>query len=781
MRNKFYIIVLISFFSVINSHAEELNISSTEINYNKKLGLFELNKNIVILDSNNNKIEAEEAIYNKSQELVKTIGFTKIYTNEGYILEGSDINFESKKNNISSSSPAKIVDLDKNVIKLTTFNYLTDKKFFRSRGSIDITDSNNNYYNLSEVFIDVKKKKIIGTDVKAFLNQEEIKVNNQNEPRFFANTLSIDEDKSTFNKAVCTYCKDKGEDTSPAWSLRAKKIEHVKSKKTIYYDSAILRIYDFPIFYFPKFAHPDPTVKRRSGFLNPKFLNSSRLGSGITMPYYWAIAENKDLTFTPNIYGGIDPLVLTEYRHEFKNSSLLVDFGFAKENYEKSKTDSKGARSHFFSSLKSILIDDDDKFSDLNIEIQQVTNDKYLKAFDIDTELASKEIDVLHNLINFSYSEDDFILDANINVFEDLRDQVSGDKYEFLSSLNVDKQSLFQNNHGNLDFNAIAQYKVFETNKQNELLVNNFEWKSRNFINQYGFKSNVLGLIKNSNYNAKNVNNYKSDGFKSELAGTLGYYSELPLVKKNKDKLNKISSLTPKFLFKYSPNPMRKIDDGRLTYLNLYEMNRLNDLTTIESGLSLTYGFEYKNYTSTKDNIFNKENYSFSIGQVLNEKSNKDLPSSMSLNQEFSDIVGESSISVTNNSKLSYKFAIDQNLEEAHYNEIDASLLLNDLKFNLGYLQEKNHIGNQEYIISSINYDMSDNNKISFDTKRNILNNSTSYYNLSYEYMYDCLKAGLVYRREFYEDNDLDPKESLMFQISLVPFAEFSTPTLTNK
>ena len=55
MRNKFYIIVLISFFSVINSHAEELNISSTEINYNKKLGLFELNKNIVILDSNNNK------------------------------------------------------------------------------------------------------------------------------------------------------------------------------------------------------------------------------------------------------------------------------------------------------------------------------------------------------------------------------------------------------------------------------------------------------------------------------------------------------------------------------------------------------------------------------------------------------------------------------------------------------------------------------------------------------------------------------------------------------
>ena len=190
------------------------------------------------------------------------------------------------KKKISSSAPAIITDIDKNVIKLATFDYLSDKKFFRSRGSIDITDLNGNFYNLSEIFIDVKKKKIIGTDVKAFLNQKEFKVNEKNEPRFFANTLSISKEESNFNKGVFTYCRDKGKDTCPAWSLRAKKISHVKSKKQFTYDSAVLRIYDFPIFYFPKFAHPDPTVDRRSGFLNPKFLNSSRLGSGITVPYF---------------------------------------------------------------------------------------------------------------------------------------------------------------------------------------------------------------------------------------------------------------------------------------------------------------------------------------------------------------------------------------------------------------------------------------------------------------------------------------------------------------
>ena len=44
------------------------------------------------------------------------------------------------------------------------------------------------------------------------------------------------------------------------------------NKKTIYYDNAIIKVYDIPIFYFPKFSHPDPSVDRRSGFLPPSVL-----------------------------------------------------------------------------------------------------------------------------------------------------------------------------------------------------------------------------------------------------------------------------------------------------------------------------------------------------------------------------------------------------------------------------------------------------------------------------------------------------------------------------
>ena len=62
------------------------------------------------------------------------------------------------------------------------------------------------------------------------------------------------------------------------------------------------------------------------------------------------------------------------------------------------------------------------------------------------------------------------------------------------------------------------------------------------------------------------------------------------------------------------------------------------------------------------------------------------------------------------------------------------------------------------------------------ETKRNLITNSAEYYNLSYEYINDCLRAGLVYRREFYDDSELEAENSLMFKITFVPFGDISSP-----
>ena len=51
----------------------------------------------------------------------------------------------------------------------------------------------------------------------------------------------------------------------PPWTIQASEILH-DNKKTIYYDNALIKVYNIPIFYIPKLSHPDPTVERRSDF-----------------------------------------------------------------------------------------------------------------------------------------------------------------------------------------------------------------------------------------------------------------------------------------------------------------------------------------------------------------------------------------------------------------------------------------------------------------------------------------------------------------------------------
>ena len=92
------------------------------------------------------------------------------------------------------------------------------------------------------------------------------------------------------------------------------------------------------------------------------------------------------------------------------------------------------------------------------------------------------------------------------------------------------------------------------------------------------------------------------------------------------------------------------------------------------------------------------------------------------------------------------------------------SLDFDSLNINFDYLQEKKHIGNQEYFKTKIQIENLNNNLIAFETKRNLITNSAEFYNLSYEYINDCLRAGLVYRREFYNDSELEPENSLNVQ-----------------
>ena len=542
---------------------------------------------------------------------------------------------------------------------------------------------------------------------------------------------------------------------------------HDNEKKTIYYDNALLKIYDIPIFYFPKLSHPDPTVDRRSGFLLPTYSDTKNLGSGVSIPYFFAINQDKNFTLTNKLYASNNPLFEGAYHQVFKNSYLMADFGYTKgfkKNNNKQKT---GDRSHFFSKFMKEFENNNNSKSSISLSLQDTSNDKYLKNYKILSKLVDYEKDVLENTFNFTHESEDLFLGFDVAAYENLKETYE-DKYEYiLPELTIDKNLFSNNNFGNLDLQTNLKAHNYDTNKNTNFLVNDFNWSFKDFNFKSGLSGKILANIKNINYETKNVDIYKEDT-SHELYGAFGYLSQFNLQKIQSDSKHK---LKPKILFRYSPNKnMRKeIDGSTLTPIDAFNINRLNSMNNFETGLSAAVGLDYEVTKST-------QKFDFSIAQVINEKENKKMPSESSLDEKLSDLVFSSNFTVNDKFVIEYNGAIDQNYNDMNYNDIGTQINLNPVKLNFSYLEENKHIGDQKYFKSKFSYEK-DNGQFSYESKRNLITNSSEFYNLSYEYINDCLRAGLVYRREFYRDSEIEPEDSLMFKITLTPFGDIDTPT----
>lgn len=133
-------------------------------------------------------------------------------------------------------------------------------------------------------------------------------------------------ERTTFVKGVytaCEPCVDRPE-KPPLWQVKAAKIIVDQKEKMIYFKSAKFEFLGIPIAWFPYFSTPDPSVKRKSGFLTPTFSYSETLGTRVSTPYFWAMAPNYDLTFAPQYMTRQGFLAEVEWRHRLANGEYTL-------------------------------------------------------------------------------------------------------------------------------------------------------------------------------------------------------------------------------------------------------------------------------------------------------------------------------------------------------------------------------------------------------------------------------------------------------------------------
>jgi len=711
-------------------------------------------------------INAPKVIYYKKEDIILTEGKTSGVIESIYNLETDNIVIDRKKMEVASESKSIIKDKENNILELMEFKYLANEKLIKGK-EIKFTNKIKDEFFFKDAFIDISNNEIAGRNI--IINFHNAAFNNpDNEPRLKGNIASSNENFTKVSKGVFTTCKKR--DGCPPWQIHAEEVMHDKTKKILNYKKAWLKVYDIPVLYFPKFYHPDPTVKRQSGFLVPKYKDSKSLGSSLDIPYYHVISNDKDLTFKPRLYTDKKYIINSEFRSFTKNSKHVVDVSFMK-GHEGAFDGANDNRSHFFSNSVINLDLNAFDYSELKFDLQRTSNDNYLKMYKLDSPLINN-YGYLTSSLAFEANKEDLSLKTNVTVYEDLTKKNS-DRYEFIyPSFDIIKNlNINEKYDGNLSLTSSGYQKNYDTNRNENVLINDLLYESNPNIMAMGLKNDYKLLFKNVNTDADNSTIYE-DETNNKLLGLFVFNSSYPLKKEN---LKSFSFLTPKVSLRYSPSPTRNIknEDKRIDINNIYSLQRIDNNDTVEGGQSITIGTEYKR--SDKDN---NDLFSLNLAKVYRDKINEDLPTKSTIGEKDSDIVGNLKFFPNKNLDINYDFSLDNNLKTTNFHQIKTEIKINNFATNFEYLEENNLIGTENYITNETSYNFNNDNSISFSTRRNKKTHLTEFYNLIYQYKNDCLIAAVEYNKQYYDDNEIKPEEQIYFSLTIVPFGKTNSPNL---
>ena len=294
-----------------------------------------------------------------------------------------------------------------------------------------------------------------------------------------------------------------------------------------------------------------------------------------------------------------------------------------------------------------------------------MNNDTYLKVFDtniVDTDLKPESFDTLTSDIKLNLDHEKFAFDTGFISYEDLS-KAETDRYQYvLPYYNFSKVFFNDNNFGSFNFLSHGDNILKDTNSLRSRMINNLNIQSYDFITKNGFKNNFNYYLKNTITAGKNNLEYDSSPH-LKIMNMLEMQSSYPLTKIDENYINLINT---RLSLRINPSEMKNYinENRRINNDNIFNIDRLGLIDTIESGQNLTLGIDYK---KEKLNDINKY-FEFSLATVLRTKSNKNIPSNSTLDQKNSNYFGKVTNNFNENIKLNYEFSVDNDLKHFQYN-----------------------------------------------------------------------------------------------------------------
>jgi LPS-assembly protein len=474
----------------------------------------------------------------------------------------------------------------------------------------------------------------------------------------------VDGRYTMLSKAVYSSCAVCAASPTPLWSIRARRIVHDEVERMVHYEDPTFEVLGAPVAWLPYFSHPDPTVERKSGFLPPTFLQSSRFGFGMKIPYFHVIDPSSDATFTafPTTEDGF--IGELEYRRRFDFGGL--DAAGSLGNVDIADGGGEALQGHIFSAGRFALAPFGfDAGTTAGFDLNLSSADGYLRRYGF-----SREDRLTSRAFVENWAQSGFFTLAGA-YFQSLRDNERSDEIPIVLPEFSARRNFFEGVAGGdlgVEASGVALSRI--DGRDVRRLTAEVDW-SREVIAPFGLALRGFGSLRADAYQVSDDPAY-DDGVTTRFAPHAGVEARLPFIAYGDGATH---LLEPVAQFVAAPDNIDDDDDipnedsllVEFDETNLFDVDRFPGYDRLESGSRLNLGVRYARLSE------DPWRFETAVGRVFRLTEDTAFSSESGLAEERSDYVAAWTVGYDPYFLFSNRFRVDEDLDLAR-NDVAARL-----------------------------------------------------------------------------------------------------------
>lgn len=561
----------------------------------------------------------------------------------------------------------------------------------------------------------------------------------------------------------CNLC----EGMDPFWQMNAEsaKVDDIDERVT--YHGAFMEMFGVPMFYTPYLSHPTPNASGKSGFATPTYSTNPTFGSIIKAPYYWRIAEDKDVTVTPWLTTTEGPLLHWDYRQlrDAGDYQIQGSATFPKSRDALGKaTSGNEFRGHIFAHGDEVVGDN----THLGFDIQRASDDTYLRRYSFSDQQA------LFSRAYYEYAHGrNFALAEGLNI-QGLRSTDSQKTTPWVLPIlqGYYETPAFDSGlklHITADAQVLSREQGVDQRRLSVTSGATLPW-----VTQGGHILTTTLNVRQDIYYADNVitNTGTASGTTTRTLPQAALEWRYPLINPMERGAWLVEPMVLAVAQPNGGNPDTiSNEDSRLIELsdtNLFSLNRMPGLDLVDSGSRIAYGVR-SHYYDTSGIAFDGM-----LGQNYNFNSDTPYPNSTRAGEQFSDYIGRVAANYMPFS-LSYRFAIDK--EEALFNRSELGLGFSKpwLSLYTSYRALKNnqYLQNSREGILTATLPLDEAWSIYGGARKDLELDQMVTANGGVIYKNECFNIMLDGLRIYTRDRDIEPNTEYTFRVAFKNLGEF--------